>query len=79
MTILYFICEISQRHVPAKIIEVPEIPYTTTNKKVEIAVRKIVIGEEVTNREALANPHALEYYKNLPELKQDEETLHPKL
>jgi acetoacetyl-CoA synthetase len=67
------------RHVPAKIIEVPEIPYTTTNKKVEIAVRKVVVGEEVTNKEALANPHALDYYKSLPEL-QDEETIpRPKL
>jgi acetoacetyl-CoA synthetase len=68
---------LSPRHVPAMVIEVPEIPYTVNNKKVEIAVRKVVAGEEVTNKEALANPHALEYYKNLPELQ--EESLRSKL
>jgi acetoacetyl-CoA synthetase len=56
------------RHVPAKIIEIADIPYTINMKKVEIAVRKIIHNEEVSNREALANPEALDLYKNLPEL-----------
>ncbi|RMG87318.1 MAG: acetoacetate--CoA ligase [Candidatus Dadabacteria bacterium] len=56
------------RHVPAKVIQVPDIPRTLNGKKVEIAVTKIVHGEEVKNRDALANPEALDYFKNLPEL-----------
>ncbi|RJO67261.1 MAG: acetoacetate--CoA ligase [Myxococcales bacterium] len=59
----------SPRHVPAKIIPVTDIPYTRTGKKVELAVRKILNGEEVTNRSALANPNVLDIYKNIPELK----------
>lgn len=57
------------RHVPAKIIAVPEIPYTMNGKKVELAVRKVIHGREVENKEALANPEALSYYRNLEELK----------
>ncbi|MEJ5347361.1 MAG: acetoacetate--CoA ligase [Desulfosoma sp.] len=56
------------RHVPAKIIAVPDIPYTISGKKVELAVRKVIHNQEVKNKDALANPEALEYYKNLPEL-----------
>lgn len=56
------------RHVPAKIIPILDIPYTINGKKVEIAVRKVLHGEEVTNREALANPQALNLYANLAEL-----------
>ena len=56
------------RHVPAKIIAVPEIPRTKSGKIVEIAVRSVVHGEAVKNTEALANPDALEYFKNIPEL-----------
>ena len=56
------------RHVPAKIIEIGDIPYTTNMKKVEIAVRKIIHNEEVANREALANPESLDLYKNIPDL-----------
>ena len=56
------------RHVPAKIVPIADIPYTINMKKVEIAVRKIIQGEEVKNREALANPESLDLYKNLPEL-----------
>jgi acetoacetyl-CoA synthetase len=56
------------RHVPAKIIAVPEIPRTKSGKIVEIAVRSIVHGEEVKNTEALANPEALRHFRGLPEL-----------
>ena len=60
--------DVSPRHVPAKIIPVAEIPYTINMKKVELAVRSVIHGEEVTNREALANPEALELYRGLEEL-----------
>ena len=56
------------RHVPAKIIPVADIPYTISGKKVEMAVRDIIHNREVSNRDALANPEALELYRNLPEL-----------
>ncbi len=56
------------RHVPARIVAVPDIPYTLSGKKVEIAVRRVIHGQEVTNRDALANPESLEYFRNLPEL-----------
>ena len=58
----------SPRHVPAKIIAVRDIPYTINMKKVELAVRNVIHGEPVLNKDALSNPEALEYYKNLPEL-----------
>ena len=60
--------EASPRHVPAKIIEVPDIPYTLNMKKVELAVLKIIQGEPVLNKDALGNPEALDYYKNIEEL-----------
>jgi acetoacetyl-CoA synthetase len=56
------------RHVPAKIIPVNDIPYTISGKKVELAVRNIIHNEPVENRDALANPEALELFKHLPEL-----------
>ncbi|MBI4773695.1 MAG: acetoacetate--CoA ligase [Deltaproteobacteria bacterium] len=59
----------SPRHVPAKIIRVADIPYTINMKKVELAVRNVIHGRPVTNRDALANPEALDLYKELPELK----------
>jgi acetoacetyl-CoA synthetase len=58
----------SPRHVPAKIIAVNDIPYTVNGKKVELAVRNIIHGKPVQNKEALANPEALELYKNIKEL-----------
>ena len=61
----------SPRHVPAKIIAVPDIPYTLNMKKVEIAVRKVIMGEEVLNKDALKNPESLDYFKDIPELKED--------
>ena len=56
------------RHVPAKIVQVSDIPRTKSGKIVELAVRKIVHGEPVLNREALANPEALDLFSNLSEL-----------
>lgn len=56
------------RHVPAKIIAVPEIPRTISGKIVELAVRAVVHGEEVKNTDALANPRALQHFRDLPEL-----------
>jgi len=56
------------RHVPAKIIPVADIPYTISGKKVELAVRKVVEGREVANKDALAKPQALDCFKDLPEL-----------
>jgi acetoacetyl-CoA synthetase len=58
----------SPRHVPARIVAVDDIPYTLSGKKVELAVRKIVHGEPVANRDALKNPESLDGFANLPEL-----------
>ena len=56
------------RHVPSIIIAVPDIPRTKSGKITELAVRDIVEGREVSNREALANPEALDLFRGLPEL-----------
>jgi acetoacetyl-CoA synthetase len=56
------------RHVPAKIVAVPEIPRTRSGKIVELAVRAVVHGEPVRNTEALANPEALAYFAGIDEL-----------
>ena len=56
------------RHVPAKIIAVPDIPRTISGKIVELAVRNVVHGRPVKNTDALANPDALEHFRNIPEL-----------
>ena len=61
----------SPRHVPKKIISIPAVPYTLNMKKVELAVKKIIEGKPVLNRDALSNPEALDYYRDLPELKED--------
>jgi acetoacetyl-CoA synthetase len=58
------------RHVPAKIVAVDEIPRTKSGKIVELAVRSVVHGEPVKNTEALANPEALENFRNIAELDQ---------
>ena len=60
--------ETTPRHVPAKVIAVTDIPRTISGKIVELAVRKVVHGQAVNNTDALANPEALELFKNLPEL-----------
>ncbi|MDR2239947.1 MAG: acetoacetate--CoA ligase [Zoogloeaceae bacterium] len=56
------------RHVPEKILQVGDIPRTKSNKIVELAVRDVVRGEPVKNIEALANPEALEWFRNREEL-----------
>ncbi len=61
----------SPRHVPAKIIAVPEIPYTLNMKKVELAVKKVIQGEQVLNKDALSNPESLDYFANIPELQKE--------
>ena len=59
----------SPRHVPAKIIECPDVPYTLNMKKVELAVKKMIEGKEVKNKDALKNPEALNFFGSLEELK----------
>lgn len=59
----------SPRHVPAKIIAVADIPRTKSGKIVELAVRDVVHGRPVKNKEALANPEALDLYADLADLK----------
>ena len=58
----------SPRHVPARILEVSDIPRTRSGKIVEVAVRAVVHGEPVRNRQALENPEALEQFRDRPEL-----------
>jgi acetoacetyl-CoA synthetase len=58
----------SPRHVPAKIIQVADIPRTKSGKITELAVREVIHGREVKNKEALANPEALELFRSIPEL-----------
>ncbi len=55
----------SPRHVPAIIKEVPDIPYTINGKKVEIAVKKIIHGQKVMNKDALANPECLNFFEGM--------------
>jgi acetoacetyl-CoA synthetase len=63
----------SPRHVPALILDTPSIPYTFNMKKVESAVRNIINDKPVTNRDALANPQSLEYFKKiLPEIQSNQ-------
>jgi acetoacetyl-CoA synthetase len=57
------------RHVPARIVAVADIPRTISGKKVELAVQRILHGQPVPNRDALANPAALDLFVDLPELK----------
>jgi acetoacetyl-CoA synthetase len=59
----------SPRHVPAKVVHVPDIPRTINNKISELAVRAVIHDRPVKNADALANPEALEYYRDLEELK----------
>lgn len=58
----------SPRHVPAKIVAVTDIPRTKSGKITELAVRDVVHGRAIKNKEALANPEALELFRNLPQL-----------
>jgi acetoacetyl-CoA synthetase len=61
----------SPRHVPAKIVAVPDVPYTLNMKKVELAVRKVIHGQPVRNKDALRNPEALDHYADLAELQEE--------
>jgi len=56
------------RHVPARILSVPDIPRTISGKIVELAVRNVIHGRPVRNTDALANPEALEHFRDRPEL-----------
>ncbi len=56
------------RHIPNKIIQIDEAPRTINGKKVEIAVTRIINGEDVDNKDALANPQSLNQFKNISEL-----------
>ncbi|MER8725757.1 acetoacetate--CoA ligase [Mesorhizobium sp. M1027] len=58
----------SPRHVPAKIVAVSDIPHTKSGKITELAVRDMVHGRAIKNKEALANPEALELFRDLPQL-----------
>jgi acetoacetyl-CoA synthetase len=60
----------SPRHVPARIVQVADIPRTKSGKITELAVRDVVHGREVKNKEALANPEALELFRGIAELAQ---------
>ena len=62
--------ECSPRHVPAKILQAPDIPRTISGKITELAVRDIIAGREVKNSDALANPQALDFFRSLPELQE---------
>ena len=59
----------SPRHVPARIVQVADIPRTKNGKITELAVREVIHGRAVKNQEALANPEALDLYRDIPELK----------
>ena len=61
----------SPRHVPAKIVEVPDVPYTLNMKKVELAVKKTIQGQAVLNKDALKNPDVLDFYAGIQELQED--------
>jgi len=61
----------SPRHIPAKIIAVPGLPYTLNMKKMELAVKKMVEKKPVLNRDSLKNPEVLDFYAGIPELYTD--------
>ena len=58
----------SPRHVPEKIIPIKDIPYTINGKKVELAVKQVILNQEIKNKDSLANPEALDYYQEIGEL-----------
>uniref|UniRef100_A0A8C6WX63 Acetoacetyl-CoA synthetase n=1 Tax=Neogobius melanostomus TaxID=47308 RepID=A0A8C6WX63_9GOBI len=59
---------LSARHIPALFLETKDIPYTISGKKVEVAVKQVIAGREVSQRGAFSNPDSLDLYKNIPEL-----------
>ncbi|CAF2154548.1 unnamed protein product [Rotaria magnacalcarata] len=60
--------QLSARHVPELILQVPDIPYTINMKKVEVPVRRIIEGKQIHATGSLVNPECLEYYRNISEL-----------
>jgi acetoacetyl-CoA synthetase len=58
----------SPRHVPAVIKETIGVPYTLNGKKVEIAVKKAITGQEIKNKDALSNPEVLDYFASISNL-----------
>ena len=56
----------SPKHVPYKIFQIQDIPYTLNGKKIEIAVKNIINGNEVLNKSSIANPESLKYFENIP-------------
>ena len=58
----------SPRHVPEKIIPIKDIPYTINGKKVELAVKQVILNQEIKNKDSLANPEVLDYYQEIGEL-----------
>jgi acetoacetyl-CoA synthetase len=65
------LAQASPRHVPKKILTTPAVPYTLNMKKVELAVKKMIEGQPVLNKDALSNPEALDFYADLPQLQED--------
>jgi acetoacetyl-CoA synthetase len=61
----------SPRHVPAKILATPDVPYTHNMKKVELAVKKVIHNQPVLNKDSLKNPEALDCYADIKELQED--------
>jgi len=59
---------LSPRHVPAVIVQAPDLPRTRSGKLSELAVRDVVHGRTVPNTTALANPESLDYFRTVPEL-----------
>ena len=62
---------VSPRHVPAKVLSVPDVPYTHNMKKVELAVKKVIHNQEVKNKDSLRNPESLDHYAGLKALEED--------
>lgn len=61
--------DLSTRHVPSVILPITEIPYTLNGKKVEVPVRRVIEGQNVTPSSSLVNPKCLDLYKNIDALK----------
>ena len=57
--------ECSPKHVPYKVFKVDDIPYTLNGKKIELAIKKIINGEEVSNKSSIANPESLKLFENI--------------
>ena len=60
----------SPKHVPAKVIKVPEIPKTKSGKVVELAVRNVINGIKIDNLEILSNPESLKFFENISQLRE---------